>query len=103
MSRMWKRAPVACYCGYCGLNRKIERGEAAVYIRVRPESRELVRCQECAGEQPPEDLPELLEAGGIETGGFSHIGKAAPGRTRGALKELARKEWMPYRDPGMEG
>jgi hypothetical protein len=67
--------------------------------------RELVRCATCAGEAPPE-LPALLVAGGIEASGFTAIGKAAPKRTRGALKDLAVKEWMPYREnrePGEDG
>lgn len=102
MSRMWRRAPADTLCGGCR-NRTIERGEPAIYIKVNPQvTRELIRCQNCAGEAPPE-LPELMEAGGIETSGFTAIGKAAPRRTRGALKELARKEWTPYRDPGEEG
>ena len=102
MSRVWRRAPVACFCGYCGLKRAIQRGEPAIYVRVKPEMRELVRCADCAGEQPPDDLPELHEPGGIETSGFTAIGKVAPKRTRGALKTAAR-EWMPYRESGEEG
>lgn len=102
MSRMWRRAPAGTLCGRC--NGEIERGDPVIYIKVNPQvTRELIRCQNCAGEAPPE-LPELMEAGGIETSGFTAIGKAAPKRrTRGALKELARKEWMPYREAGEEG
>lgn len=102
MSRIWRRAPVACFCGHCGLNRAIQRGEPAIYIRVNDQVRELIRCAECAGEKPPEDLPDLLEPGGIETSGFTRLGKLAPKRTRGALK-TAVKEWMPYRESGEEG
>jgi hypothetical protein len=101
MSRIWKRSLGECFCGYCVPNRRIALGEPAVFIRIGT-TRELIRCQDCAGEKAPEDLPELLEAGGIETSGFSHIGKAAPGRTRGKLK-AAVKEWMPYREAGEEG
>ncbi len=101
MSRQWRRAPSATLCGYCS-QRTIERGEPVIYIKISPNiKREMVRCQTCAGEAPPE-LPELLVSGGIETSGFMSIGRAAPGRTRGQLK-AAVKEWMPYRDPGEEG
>ncbi len=102
MSRQWRRSPVACFCGYCGTSREILKGEPAVYVRVKPEGRELVRCQNCAGEKAPDDLPELNEPGGIETSGFTRIGKVAPKRTRGALKTAAR-EWTPYREAGEEG
>jgi len=69
MSRMWRRAPADTLCGGCR-NRTIERGEPAIYIKVNPQvTRELIRCQNCAGEAAPE-LPELMEAGGIETSGF---------------------------------
>lgn len=103
MSRMWRRAPVNCLCGYCSPPRAIRQGDPAIYIKIPPVKREMVRCVECAGEQPPDDLPELLTAGrGIETSGFTQLVKAAPYRTRGGLKQMA-KEWLPYREPGEEG
>lgn len=102
MSRVWRRAPADTLCGGCQ-NRTIYRGDPAIYIKVNPlVTREHVRCQTCAGEVPP-PLPDLMEAGGIETSGFSPIGRHGPKqRTRGAMKEFA-KEWTPYREPGEEG
>lgn len=101
MSRVWKRSVGDCFCGYCVPRRTIHKGDPAIFITIPPGKREHVRCQDCAGEKAPEDLPELLESG-IETSGFINIGRVAPKRTRGALKH-AVKEWMPYRDPGEEG
>ncbi len=102
MSRQWRRAPSATLCGYCS-QRTIERGEPAIYIKISHAiKREMIRCQTCAGEAPPE-LPELLESGAIETSGFMPIGRAMPKRTRGGLKAAIAKEWTPYRESGEEG
>ncbi len=59
--------------------------------------RPLVRCRTCAGDEPPDDLPELLESGGLH-----------PTTLTRAKREYAQavKEWMPYREnrePGEEG
>jgi hypothetical protein len=97
MSRMWRRAPVNHCCGFCA--KAIHQGDPAIFIKIPPVVREKVRCVECAGEKPPDDLPPLLTPGGIETSGFTKLVKSAPHRTRGALKQ-AVKEWMPYREPG---
>ncbi len=104
MSREWRRAPAATMCGLC-YQRIIEQDEPALYITLPGVKRERIRCQSCAGEAAP-NLPErILVAGVAEQAqrGFTKAALAAPSRTRGALKDMARKEWTPYRDPGEEG
>ncbi len=104
MNRSWKRVPTDCFCGYCQPNRQIVKGEPALFITLPGVKRDRIRCQNCAGEAPP-DLPELMVAGGIEPSRMTRAGLSAPGRTRGELKTAIR-EWMPYREsriPGEEG
>lgn len=72
-----------------------------MYVSLPGIKREFVRCQDCAGSAPPE-LPALHGPPVITPTPFAHVIAGAPKRTRGALKEAVR-EWMPYREPGMEG
>ncbi len=94
MSREWRRVPSACYCGYCGHDRHIKKGEPALFITLHGVKKPRVRCQSCAGGSPPDDLPELLTSGGIE-----HSTLIRQKIDHGS----DRKEWMPYREAGEEG
>ena len=86
--RYWKRCPSDTLCGLCS-QRVIKKDEAAQYIHLNGVRKDLIRCQDCAGEAPP-DLPANMEPGGIlpTPTGFSRIGTHAPRRTRGGLKEM---------------
>lgn len=88
MNREWMRVPVARFCGYCGTKRSIAKGEPALFVNLAGVKRQLVRCRDCAGEEPPDDLPELPQHASIE----DRKSNNAPGR-----------EWMPYRESGEEG
>ncbi len=94
MSREWKRVPTTCYCGYCGTDRLIVKGEPALFVTLPGVKRARVRCQSCAGEPPPDDLPPLLISGGIE--------KTTLIRAKYQYKNEDRTEWMPYREPGCD-
>lgn len=91
VSREWQRAPAATLCGGCR-NRTIEQNGPALYITIPGVKRPRVRCQNCAGEAPP-DLPANLEPGGIAPSKikFSRAGDHAPARTRGALRGMAER------------
>ena len=58
MSHRWKRAPATTLCGFCR-QRLIPKGEPAMYRQIPGVKRELVRCQDCASEKAPDDLPPL--------------------------------------------
>lgn len=89
--REWRRAPAGTLCGGCH-HREIERGEPVLYITLLGVKRPRVRCQDCAGEAPP-DLPAQMEPGGIQPSrtGFSRAGEHAPDRTRGALRTMIER------------
>ncbi len=59
---MWTRARMITFCGYC--NREIPKGGPLRLVRVGPRWRP--RCQVCAGEIVPEDLPALAETPAIQ-------------------------------------
>lgn len=101
MSRIWKRAQLDSVCGFCIPPRRIAYGEPALYVKLDGLKDAKIRCADCAGEPVPDGLDEVLA---IKTSGFTKLSKAAPARTRGALK-AAVKEWMPYkeREAGEEG
>lgn len=89
--RSWQRASAGTLCGGCR-NREIVRGEPVLHIVLPGVRRPLVRCQDCAGEAPPE-MPAQMEPGGIQSSkiGFSRAADAAPARTRGALREMVER------------
>jgi|SRR5882724_10306650 len=97
--RQWARAPRVLYCGFCK-SREIKQGDPVLFVTLPNVKREMRRCVDCAGPAPP-DLPPLLPQ--KEPGDFSMVsmGQLKP-KNRGALKQTAR-EWMPYREPGIEG
>ncbi len=86
--REWKRVAAARFCGYCGTDHMIQKGEPALFITIGQIKKPFVRCAECAGEQPPE-LPPLKTSGSDVPFAFEHIG---------AVAKKLRAEWMPYRD-----
>lgn len=53
MSRRWNRAALPVSCGLCGS--EIRRGDALLEIAAA--SWRVVRCESCAGEPIPNDLP----------------------------------------------
>ena len=58
--RTWRRAAYAELCnGPCG--RRIERGEPVLDLHVVGLKRVPRRCQHCAGESVPTELPPLVE------------------------------------------
>ena len=91
----WSRANVDTLCGYCG---NVVAKDGPLQIRQVPNvKRDLVRGQCCAGPAPP-DLPVRVERSFPVMGGFDSIASAIPKRTRGGLKDMVRKEWVPYAD-----
>ena len=81
----------------------MQKGDPICLVKFPHVTRELQRCQGCAGSAPP-DLPALVEKIFPELTTFTPLMREKPS-TRGRLKELA-KEWMPYRDsrePGEDG
>jgi len=93
MNREWRRAPSVTLCG--GIHRmprQIEQDEPALYITIPGVKKARTRCQDCAGEAPP-DLPANLNSGGIQPSrtGFSRVTDHGPNRTRGALRVMAER------------
>ena len=89
MNREWRRVPTDCFCGFCMPHRLIKKGEPALYITLSYVKRPRLRCQTCAGETPPDELPDLRESGGIETTTLI--------RAKREFKTFT-EEWMPYRE-----
>ncbi len=58
MSRLWQRSQVAVLCGRCG--EQVQAGEPVQQVSLLGLRRPLWRCQNCAGEAPP-DLPAQIE------------------------------------------
>lgn len=81
--REWKRAPADMICGLCR-HRAIPRGEPYLSITLPNVKRERRRCQNCAGEAPPE-LPPLTPNTPIQarTKKMTHLMKSRP-------------EWLPH-------
>lgn len=96
MSREWRRALTNCFCGYCGPDRPIPKGEPAMFIIFQRVKKPLIRCQQCAGEPAPTDLPPLLTSGGIKPSVVLNLGRP---------KKQTAREWTPYaeREPSSEG
>ena len=91
--RQWRRVPAATMCGFC-VNRIIKKGESALYRSLPGVKRERVRCQDCAGEAPPE-LPPMRDyaTNEKEIGDFAALQQAMPKRTRGELKSFTERNW----------
>lgn len=77
----------------------MQKGDPICLVKFTNVTRELQRCQGCAGSAPP-DLPALVEKVFPEITGFTPLAQNRP-KTRGELKQTAR-EWMPYREPGSD-
>ena len=65
MSRVWERCPVETVCGKCA--KPILVGQPQQLITPHPEHslkrrRPFVRCEWCASETPPDDLPPPVKA-----------------------------------------
>lgn len=93
--RRWGRALTQILCGYCK-HRIIQQDEPVLYITIGQLKKEHRRCQDCAGEAPPE-LPANPVRGFRDSDpvSFTTIGSAAPTRTRGDLKKFAER-WSPH-------
>lgn len=98
--KRWARASRLLFCGFCK-SREIKQGDPVLFISTANMKREMKRCVDCSGPAPP-DLPPLLAQ--RTPGDFSMVsfGQMKKPATRGDLKKQVR-EWMPYREPGMEG
>lgn len=94
MSRIWKRAQLDSVCGFCLPVRRIAYGEPALYVKLDGLKDAKIRCTDCAGEPVPDGLDDMPA---IRTDGFTKLSKSSPQRTRGALKDLARR-FAPYSD-----
>lgn len=58
--RRWTRAPFRLICGGpCA--RLLQRGEPILELQAPEWSRPKIRCETCAGEPAPADLPPLVE------------------------------------------
>lgn len=58
--RRWVRAPFPLICGGpCA--RLLQRGDPMLELQAPEWSRPKIRCESCAGEKPPADLPPLVE------------------------------------------
>lgn len=101
--RAWERVTYLEHCGGCGA--ELAAGVAVQTISRPGLKRKLLRGVCCADGEPPADLPERQTPVRLEDqiGRMQALQTAIPVRTRGALKELAKREWTPYRDPGEEG
>lgn len=65
--KTWTRAAVLTKCGgTCrGGDGYIKAGEPMLELRLVEMNVRKIRCVDCAGEQPPSDLPALLERSAI--------------------------------------
>lgn len=96
--RVWTRVAYRETCGGCGA--QLEKGAAMQTIELRGLRRKLIRCERCVGDAPP-SLPDYIEPETLEQKaaklGWRFAVEAAPVRTRGALKTMAR-EYLPHPD-----
>lgn len=56
MSTSWTRSPIDWWCGHCDALRL--KGEPRFEIRLKDVERPLYRCERCAWEPVPKDLPD---------------------------------------------
>jgi hypothetical protein len=57
--KAWLRVAFEQACGCC--RRRLPRGEPVLELKVTGVKRAFYRCQQCAGEPVPRDLPPLVE------------------------------------------
>ena len=88
--KRWCRASTTRWCGgFC--NRLIEAGEPFLTVTLDHVKRALIRCQTCAGEPVPADIPAPVPAKVL---GFTPVGALAFDWKAAAAGE---------REPGEEG